>query len=323
MKFSIIIPVYNVEKYVEKCLLSIVNQNYEDYEIVIVDDGSKDKSGEICDAFAQKYSHVKVFHIANNGVSNARNVALKHATGDYVWFVDSDDYLEPDALLKIESWLQKYKNADLLIFDASVVNEEGQQVGEITSNLPCGQSMQFFTHREFIYANTSLWNRIYRMDLIREKRLSFEENISIAEDLLFNYKYLLGCQHIYYEKTSLYYYIQRKNSAMSGAGKNKDVQTVFERLLEYYREQGQYDMFQTELEYLTIYHYFIVTSVRMIRCGSDAKECRSVADWFKENRVRLSLGNPYVKRMAKKHILLFVLLKMRCYKVIAMLFKRF
>lgn len=312
-----------MEKYIEKCLLSIVNQNYEDYEIIIVDDGSKDKSGAICDAFAQKYSQIKVSHIPNGGVSNARNVALQQATGDYVWFVDSDDYLEPDSLFKIEAWLKKYENADLLIFDACVVNEEGKKIGKIASNLPCGQSLQFSTHREFVYANTSLWNRIYRMDHIKKNDLTFEENISIAEDLLFNYKYLLGCKHVYYEKNALYYYIQRKNSAMSGAGKNKDVQTVFERLLAYYREQGQYEMFKKELEYLTIYHYFIITSVRMIRCGADANECRNVADWFKENRVRLSLGNPYVKRMAKKHILVFVLLKMRCYKVISMLFTRF
>ena len=205
MKFSVVIPVYNVEKYIEKCLDSIVNQNYDDYEIVIVDDGSKDKSGEICDEFAKKYPQIKVFHIPNGGVSNARNVALKHVTGEFVWFVDSDDYLVADAFLKIESWMQKYKQADLSIFDACVVNEDGSKVGDITSSLPCGQALQFDLHREFIYANTSLWNRIYRMDIIREHGLAFEEHISIAEDLLFNYKYLLCCSRIFYEKSSLYY----------------------------------------------------------------------------------------------------------------------
>lgn len=323
MKFSIIIPVYNVEKYIERCLLSILSQDYSDYEIIVVDDGSKDRSGEICDRFAQKYDNINVVHIPNGGVSNARNTALMRVRGEYVWFIDSDDYIESNALKIIESYIEKHDDMDLLIFDANVVDEEGRNTGEITCDLPCGQSMRFETHKDFVFVNTSLWNRIYRTEVIRNNQLLFEQNITIAEDLLFNYKYLLECQNVYYEKDALYYYIQRRNSAMSGAGKNKDVQKVFERLILYYRENGKYIHYRDEIEYLAIYHYFVVTSVRMIRCGIAKEECITIPRWFAENQIRLSLRNVYVRKMAFKHIVVFLLLKVKAYKIISMLFSKF
>lgn len=323
MKFSIIIPVYNVEKYIEKCILSILKQSCSDYEIIIVDDGSKDRSGEICDRYAQGYDNITVIHMPNGGVSNARNTALARVRGDYIWFIDSDDYIETNALEIIKSHIEKHSNMDLLIFDAIVVDEQGKELGKISSDLPCGQSLEFESCRDFIHVNTSLWNRIYRTEVIRNKKFLFEQNITIAEDLLFNYKYLLECQNVYYEKDALYYYVQRKNSAMSGAGKNKDVQKVFERLISYYKENGKYLHYRDEIEYLAIYHYFIVTSVRMIRCGFAKKECITIPRWFAENQIRLSLRNVYVRRMAPKHILVFILLKLRAYRIIAMLFSKF
>ena len=323
MKFSIVIPVYNVEKYIEKCLLSIVEQTYSDYEIIVVDDGSKDKSGQICDEFAKQYDNIKVIHIPNGGVSNARNIGLQNASGEYVWFIDSDDYIAADALSVIDSHVRKHQKLDMLIFDAVVVDENGNESGKITCDLPCDQSLQFKRHKQFVYANTSLWNRIYRMDMIHKKQLRFATNITIAEDLLFNYEYLPECQDVYYEKDALYYYIQRKNSAMPGAGKNRDVQKVFERLILYYKEKELYDTYKDEVEYLAIYHYFIVTSVRMVRCGVPKKECLSVQKWFEDNGIRVSLQNAYVRKMAKRHILVFVLLKLRAYGFITMLFSKF
>ena len=320
MKFSIIIPVYNVEKYIEKCLISILEQSYSDYEIIVVDDGSKDKSGVICDEFSQKYNQITVIHIPNGGVSNARNIGISKATGEYYWFIDSDDYIKPNSLEIIASHIKKCNEIDMLIFDANVTDEEGNHKGNITCGLPRGQKICFETCRDFVYANTSLWNRIFRADIIKNKKLQFEPGITIAEDLLFNYKYLLECQSVYYESEALYYYIQRKNSAMSGAGKNKDVRSVFESLIAYYKEKDKYLEYRNEIEYLAIYHYFIVTSVRMIRCGFEKSECLNILKWFKGTDIKLSLANPYVRKMAQKHILVFVLLKSRCYKIISMLF---
>lgn len=323
MRFSVIIPVYNVEKYLEKCLQSILNQKYSDYEVIVVDDGSMDNSGHICDIYAEKYDCLSVFHIPNEGVSNARNTGLRKAKGEYIWFIDSDDYVEEGALEKIAYWLEQYCNPDMFIFDAKVVDEAGNAKGDISCNLESGKSLVFEKNREFVYANTSLWNRVYKADVIRKAELTFEPNITIAEDLLFNCKYLLECQSVYYEKNALYYYIQRKNSAMSGAGKDKDVQRVFESFIDYYKGQGKYAVYKDEIEYLAIYHYFLVTSVRMIRCGMGKKECLKIPKWFQEKGIPVSLRNPYVRKMKVKHILVFILLKVRAYRIISMLFSKF
>ena len=110
---SVIVPVYNVEKYLPRCLDSLVNQTYEKLEILLVDDGSADSSGEICDAYATKDNRIRVFHIHNGGVSNARNLALDNMTGDYVTFVDSDDWLEVNW---VENALCEVKKADVLLY---------------------------------------------------------------------------------------------------------------------------------------------------------------------------------------------------------------
>ena len=322
MKFSIILPVYNVEKYIRKCLESVVKQSYTDYELIVVNDGSKDNSGAICDEFSKKYSNITVLHIPNGGVSHARNVALSKAKGEYVWFIDSDDYLEPDSLQLLATYVDAHTDLDLLIFDANVVDEEGKHIEKLESNLPCEKAFDFDSQRKLLFANTSLWNRIYRMDIIKNEALAFEEKITIAEDLLFNYKYLLKANKIYYEKYALYYYVQRQNSAMTGAGKNKDVQKVFELLIQYYKEKELYTKYRDEIEYLAIYHYYLVTCIRMIRSGVQ-KECVTVAKWFKEQHINRIFGNKYVRQMALKHIVLILLLRLRCYKIISLLFNKF
>ena len=93
MKYSVIIPVYNVEKYIDRCLKSIISQNYDDLEIIVIDNGSTDSSGSICDTYASEYSNISVYHIENHGVGSARNFGLSKARGEFIYFVDSDDYL--------------------------------------------------------------------------------------------------------------------------------------------------------------------------------------------------------------------------------------
>ena len=107
---SIIIPVYNVEEYLERCLQSVISQNYSDIEILLIDDGSTDRSPQICDSFAMKDNRVEVTHTMNNGVSVARNIGVKKAKGDYLMFVDSDDYLTGDAIETVFEYHDKYKN---------------------------------------------------------------------------------------------------------------------------------------------------------------------------------------------------------------------
>lgn len=122
-KVSIIVPVYNVEKYVERCIESIIKQSYKNLEIILIDDGSKDNSGKICDEYAQKDNRIKVIHKKNGGLSDARNTGLNIADGEYICFIDSDDYIHKDLVKdNLEKLIQQ--KADMICFNRFVINGE-------------------------------------------------------------------------------------------------------------------------------------------------------------------------------------------------------
>lgn len=128
MKYSVIIPVYNVEKYIDRCLKSVIPQNYDDLEIIVVDNGSTDRSGSICDSYANEYANISVYHIENHGVGSARNFGLTKSKGEFIYFVDADDYLVGNLFSDVESQLDS--QLDLLVF--SYYNSIEKNLSEIT-----------------------------------------------------------------------------------------------------------------------------------------------------------------------------------------------
>lgn len=320
MQFSIIIPVYNVEKFLRKCLDAIVEQKFSDYEVILIDDGSQDKSGEICDVYAEKYEKITVYHIENHGVSHARNIGLQMAKGKYIWFIDSDDFIESNALYNICEELKKKQEPDLLVFDANVRDQENNIKQVITCDELRKQNMNFQNDRELIYMNTALWNKIYKRQIISEKQLIFSENITIAEDLLFNYIYILECRNVEYEKKVLYNYIQRKNSAMQGAGRNRDVLKAFEQLIEYYKKVNMYSNYKVEIQYLIYYHIYLTSMIRMVRNNAEKMEINYILKWLKEQKLSPLILNKYVRHMPIKHIVLLLLIKIKAYQIIRYLF---
>ena len=175
IKFSIIIPVYNVEKYLDHCLNSVLTQSFEDYEIILVNDGSTDKSGDICDQYASKYEKIKVIHKENEGLSEARNVAIRDAKGKYIVLLDSDDWLAEDALQSADNAIKKYNNPDIVInrmisyyeetqsyveceykFDEIVMNNKpNHEVFEMCYAMPdfLGPPWIFIINREYLQKN--------------------------------------------------------------------------------------------------------------------------------------------------------------------------
>ena len=129
MKFSVVVPVYNVEEYIEKCLSSILNQTYSNFEVIIVDDGSTDGSFKIIDKFVNKDKRFMVFKKQNGGLSDARNYGIKYVTGDYLLFVDSDDYIGEDLLLKLNNVLSKAQT-DLVTFNSVVCDDSGKVINK-------------------------------------------------------------------------------------------------------------------------------------------------------------------------------------------------
>ena len=140
MKISIIVPVYNVESYIRKCIQSILSQSYTDIELILVDDCSMDASGQICDEFAKKDDRVTVVHqLKNCGVSKARNTGMEKATGEYLMFVDSDDWIEPQLCERTVKILQEDAGIDTVHWGYNKVDEQGRKLGENAAVLPCGE----------------------------------------------------------------------------------------------------------------------------------------------------------------------------------------
>ena len=219
MKYSVIIPVYNVEKYIDRCLKSIISQNYDDLEIIVIDNGSTDSSGSICDTYASEYSNISVYHIENHGVSVARNFGLAKAQGEFICFVDADDYLVGNLFSNMENQLDS--ELDLLVF--SYYNSLEKNLSETTRSakiLPIegkkdrNQFIALFTGLFLSDMMYTVWNKIYRREFLEEHRIMFEQ-YELGEDVRFNLN-VFECVHtISFSKTCYYVYVSgRTNSAM-------------------------------------------------------------------------------------------------------------
>ena len=219
MKYSVIIPVYNVEKYIDRCLKSIISHNYDDLEIIVIDNGSTDSSGSICDTYASEYSNISAYHIENHGVGSARNFGLAKAQGEFICFVDADDYLVGNLFSDMENQLDS--GLDLLVF--SYYNSLEKNLSETTRSakiLPIegkkdrNQFIALFTELFLSDMMYTVWNKIYRREFLEEHRIMFEQ-YELGEDVRFNLN-VFECVHtISFSKTCYYVYVSgRTDSAM-------------------------------------------------------------------------------------------------------------
>lgn len=218
-KVSVVVPVYNVEDYLDKCVKSIVSQTYENLEIILVDDGATDRSSRICDQWAVKDNRIKVIHKKNGGLSSARNAGMDNATGNYIMFEDSDDWLEVELIEKCVNRIQK-SMADMVIFGYKKVDEIGNCLEELTfgsQNLSkkemTNQLFKRITEMSFGYA----WNKMYDLNSIRKSGIKFDSGIVDREDLVFNMQLLKYLNKISYLEFVGYSYLQRGTSLLHNA----------------------------------------------------------------------------------------------------------
>ena len=217
-KVSIIIPVYNVEAYLDRAVLSACNQTYRNTEIILVDDGSTDNSGRMCDEWLTKDSRIHVIHKENGGLSSARNAGLDVATGDYIYFFDSDDYIKENLLETVVPYLER--GNQLVAFNYYFVRGENITPNELQYRKYCLQTeaerLEFIVEKFCNYAIAwDAWSRIFVKKIIDDHNLRFEDNRKIfAEDLYFSLCYLAHVEQIVCIKDVLYYYVVRENSIM-------------------------------------------------------------------------------------------------------------
>jgi len=225
-KISIIVPVYNVEKFLDKCICSIVKQTFRDVEIILIDDGSTDSSGAICDKYAAIEERITVVHKANGGLSDARNVGLRSATGDYVMFVDSDDYIELDACERISSFLDN--ECEIVICDC-YVNKEGYSTKHY-DGLVVGETMTGISYMKTSFQHHRFppmaWLNIYKRTFLIDNRLFFKVGF-FHEDIDYSLRVFLVANSVVYSSVHFYHYEINDNSITSAKNKTKHCEDIY------------------------------------------------------------------------------------------------
>ncbi len=220
MRVSIIVPIYNVEEYLRETLDCILHQDYQDYELILVDDGSTDGSGAICDEYARQDERVRVIHQPNGGVSAARNTGVAAATGDFIGFVDSDDLIEPNMYATLVRIADEYR-ADVVQcrHNREGVGKRNQPSLEVTVKDGEQYVKDIFTYRGGEYTNqVALWSKIYRRELF--SHIHFPEG-QTYEDEQETYKLCLKARRIALIEDELYHYVRRENSIITGVSAKK------------------------------------------------------------------------------------------------------
>lgn len=254
---SIIIPVYNAERYIEKTINSILNQSFKDIEIVIVNDGSTDNSHNICADYAVKDSRIKYFKRENKGVSAARNYGIDAAKGDWIAFVDADDYIDKDTLKRVYDVI-KEDNADVVIF--GYVKEKIN--AKLTSDFKFTDNVMDYSERNFyceLLFNNKVkgfsWNKVYKKEILDSKNIRFDKDVYINEDLLFNVQYFQYVEKIRYIDSGVYHYVTTPEAATVSALNEKHLTSfiAYEKMLEMSKNKEDKELIRLSFIGMLIY----------------------------------------------------------------------
>jgi glycosyltransferase involved in cell wall biosynthesis len=211
---SIIVPVYNAEKTIRRCIESILGQEYTDFELILANDGSQDASGAICDEYAAQDARIRVLHKKNTGVSDTRNQAISKARGRYLQFLDSDDWITSDATNLLVRAAEDH-HCDLVVADFyRVVGERLSRKGDIDEDGVLSRE-EYAGHMmenpaDFYYG--VLWNKLYRREIVKKHRLRMDPEISWCEDFMFNLEFIRYAETFYALQVPIYYYVKTKGS---------------------------------------------------------------------------------------------------------------
>lgn len=306
---SVIVPVYNVEKYLPRCLDSLVNQTMENMEIIVINDGTKDNSQQIIDDYAARYPQIRPFKKTNGGIADTRNFGLAQVQGEYFGFLDSDDYTELDMFEKMVAAAKK-ENADVVISNFNWVYGEEKRLEKEGPYAP-GKDM-------LIHLFATLWNKIYRTDFVRKTGLQFPRGYRY-EDACFLYCLTPHITKLAFVDEAFVSYVQLGNSIThTNNHEVKDMIHVFEIITDYFKSQGWEKEYHDELEYLHI-KFFLGNSFLRSTKISDKQDRRTTIQmgWdrlnecfpkWKKNPYLKSLGgmkNRYFKTVSNWNIMLY------------------
>jgi glycosyltransferase involved in cell wall biosynthesis len=319
-KVSVIVPVYNVEKYVEKCVASILDQTEKDYELLLVDDGSTDNSGKLCDSLAETDSRIRVIHQKNQGLGGARNTGIREAAGEWILLVDSDDWIDPDILEKTLA-VGERENADMVIFAYRTVDEAGKEMAIYREDIPKNRVLSTETCPEALLTAPCAWNKLYRTSLFRETGLEYPGRVWY-EDIRTTPKLMAHAKRMVFIDDVGYNYLQRQGSIMKSGNiaRNQEILDAFDDILDWFQAQGLFSKYCRELEYLAVFHAYLTASVRVLMTDQKHPLLDKFSSYLREHFPGWK-KNPYLKRLGKKRQMLLFLLARKQYGAITLLFK--
>ena len=309
IKVSVIVPVYNVENYLEKCLDSLVNQTLKEIEIIVVNDGSPDNSQKIIDKYSKKYKNIKSYIKENGGLSDARNYGIKKAIGEYLAFIDSDDYIDKNMLEKMYQ-KAKQNSLDIVVCNSVNVYEDGSSI-EIKSNLNYSHN----NIKNYLISAPMACTRIYKKELYNN--IQFKKGI-YYEDLELTPKLVKYTHKIGFLDEGLYYYYQRSGSIMKQREWNAKLLDIFNVLDS--NKEVLFDEYPEEIEYMYITHLLRTATLRFLDYSNKKESINKIVSVMKETFPNWKKNQYYQKSSNKlklicnlayhKQILILTIIKM-------------
>lgn len=341
MKISVIMPVYNSEKLLGKAIDSVLQQNFEDFELILVDDGATDGSGKICDEYAKQYDNVVVIHKENGGICDARNAGLDRAQGEYISFIDNDDLFLPGLLDDNYKLAVKHK-ADVVRFERRriVITEDGKEYAEERKGLEhihglidglCtlnkDDMIKQYSNIRNSGALNGIWNGLYRRSLIEENNIRFDTGIRFGhEDLMFNLQVFQASERYVFNNKEYYSYFYRYESSTSAKFDTNKIDSIWKiagfenhMLVQYGKTKEE------QLQNIMGHIYVIVEHLNRRACSLNHSEKRaylkSYVKYMSDKGIGLKHSFKLIKKRKLKEFGLSLLLFMRCYRLLMLLIK--
>ena len=319
IKVSVIVPVYNVEKYISKCIDSVLEQELNEVEIILVDDGSTDSSGEIIDNYKLNFSDkIIAIHQKNTGQGGARNKGIDIAKGKYIFFLDSDDYIEKDTLSTLYETAEKRKS-DLVLFNCKVVRENGHVVQYMKNYLPDGE-WSLETYPSLMFGFIGPVCKLYKSNLLKSNKIYFPKYY-FYEDVPFAFQVFLHTKKAVYVDRNFYNYLMRVGSTMNSnkdkLDRNLDIIKMFDMVRENYINNNGYEKYYEELEYVVTFNVYLGTSIRVILIDTKSYILEELKKYMDKNYGDF-MKNKYLRKHKMEWILCWMI-KNKMYSLVKIL----
>lgn len=321
LMISIVIPVYNASGFLHRAVESVCADPGTDWELILVNDGSRDGSGLLCDGYAARDSRVRAVHQENRGPGGARNTGLEHARGEYLFFVDSDDGLNPGALDTVRRALARWA-PDILTFDYLADGGHGESTPRTANLAPKNTPFRLEEHPEFLNSMPATWARVWKRSLYLDNSIRYPDRAFYGEDLQTSGKLFALADSVVYIPERLYRYLDRPGSLMNTADpeRNRHMLTAVGELLDWYESRGLRTKYEDQLCELAVEHLLMAATVRVAKAAPGAPLLDEIRR-FMDRRFPGWKENPCIGKMSALRSFALYLIEHRCYRLLGWLFR--